>query len=411
MAYELLLEDPKKKKYEVLPDQSDSFVDKLGTGIASTGLRALETVAGTPGNILSAGFGGLNYLTSGAVPSYEQIQEKLPPILPTTAQLRASTKKLSGEKFEPKSPLEQKYQSGIETVTSLMTPLGPLGKGLKFGKALKGAIGGELLQGAAEKLGFGGTVQGIAKTLGVLGGTLGFNTRQLMKTYEKNYDEFGKIAQGRKINAKPLEKGIEELRSKWVEQGDSQAKAFARERLNVVDSIIQEGKVDAGKLWRLKKDLNTHYPNASDTEISFIKELRDLEKNALREIGPQYNLLESADDIYTSLKESDRTLRLIHKSLPKVPISSLLKGLFGVGAYFKQVPVAAGLYGAGKITSEGKKIWKFLNTDTGWKYYSQILKDSAAGNTANLSKDLAKLNEAAFEFEKVKDKPVYEIID
>jgi len=403
-------------EYELLDNEPESLGKQAAKGLLRTGARTFETVAGLPGNILSTGLGALNYVGKAIgdqqpIPTYEELQQKLPVSLPTTEQLRSATQRLTGPELEPTTEWGKKYDSAVETITSLMTPLGPLGKGAKFTTALKGSLGGEIAQTIAQGLGGSDLTQAIAKTAGVMGGVLGFRKGELKKVYEKNYDEFGKLAKGKKIPAAPLREKIESIYDKYT-KGDSPAKNFARERLLAIESAIEGDKIDAGRLWELKKDANLHFSDASKAERQVLHDIISVEKDTLKAIGPNYKMLEQADDIYSSFLESDRATKFIKKHMPSgVALSPLVKGLLGVGTYATgKLPAVAAGAGIYKGVSEGNRLRKFLGTSTGKEFYINILKDAFAGNATNLTKDIAKLNGVAKEFELLDDKE-YELID
>lgn len=404
-------------KYKLLPDEpvSQGYGKTLTQGVGQGAARIFETLAGTPGNILSAGLGAGNFVTKklgfdNPISTYEDIQKELPASLPTSSQLREGTKRLTGENFEPQSEPAKFANNVLETTTSLATPLGPLGGGLKIGNALKGALTGEAVSYLSKKLGGSDTTQGIAKLLGTIGGTLAFQGKDLSKLAEKNYNEVQKSIEGKKIPAKSLKNSIEKLWEKYT-VGDSPAKKFAQERLLSVDGIINEGKIDAGALYKLKKNANEHWTTANKAERKVLKDIIDIEKETLKGIGADYSKLEMADDIYKSFQESGKALSFIQKHAPSLSTFPWwLKGLFGAGSSLAgKLPHAAAGYGTYKVLNEANMIRKFLSTPSGIKYYGNVLKDGFSGNARGVAHNMAKLNNAAQEFE---DKqPKYKLLD
>lgn len=401
-------------KYELLEDIEEPST--LGTDIAKgairTGARLFESAAGTPGNILSTGLGALNYVGQAIgdphpIPTYEQIQEKLPVSFPTTAQLRGATQNLTGSELEPESPLGEKYDSAVQTVGNLIAG------GTNFIPAIKGAIGGELFDTVAEYLGGGDLVRGIAKTAGIFSGVGTFRGRELKKTYEENYDKFGKSIEGKKVPSKELYQDIEKIYDEYVASGDSPAKNFARERLKAIEQSIDGDSIDASKLWKLKKNANKFFAEASSDERKVLTQIIEAEKKALAHLGPDYKFLEAADDIYSSFMQSSSAMRVIKKAIPNADsLVPWLKPILGIGAHATQkLPYAAGAYGIFKGAKEINMARKFLGTNTGKEFYTKILKDAAGGSAATIAKDVAKLNNAAKKFEHDESKPKYELLE
>lgn len=417
MKYKLLPDEPSTQSYKILPDQKqeEGYGSQLGKGATQVAARLFENVAGTPGNILSAGLGAGNWATKKLgfprpISTYEEIQKELPVSLPTTPQLREATQRLTGEMLEPKSELGKTATNIFETATNLALPLGPLGGGMKIGTALKGALTGEATSYLAKKLGGSDTTQGIAKLLGTLGGTLAFRGKDLSQLAEKNYNEVQKNIAGKTIPAEALKKNTEKLWDKYT-VGDSPAKKYAQERLMAIDGIINEGKVDAGALYSLKKNANEHWTSANKAERKVLKDIIDMEKDALKGIGADYSKLQMADDIYKSFNESGKAMSFIQKHAPSLATFPWwLKGLFGAGSNLAgKLPHAAAGYAGYKVLNEANMIRKFLNTPSGLKYYGNVLKDGFAGNARGVAKNMAKLNSSAQEFDK--EQPKYKLLD
>lgn len=405
-------------KYQLLPDVQESPLatgaKALAHGVGQTAARIGETIVGAPGDILSAGLGVANWATKDKhfpIPSYEQLQESLPVSLPTSSQVRAFTKEKTGGALEPQSEPAKFANSIIETATSLAAPGGLIGKGMKVGTALKGAAAGETFGYLAKALGGSNLTSGVAKALGTLGGTTAFRGKELKELSKKNYEELASALPGNSIPSKGLAKSIEELRTKYT-VGDSPAKGFAQDRLAAINDAISGSKIDAGKLWNLKKNANEHFATANKAERKVLHDIISAEKEALKSI-PNYEKLEMADDIHRAFIDSDKATKFIRSHAPSsLKYAPWLKGLFFAGSTATgKLPLVGAAYGGFKIANEARMVSKFLNTSSGKKYYGDVLKAGFDGNARAVTQNMAKLNNAALEFEKGEKQPKYVLLD
>ena len=108
--------------------------------------RAGEAVAGLPGDIASlAGTVG-NLVSGGNLPTYEDVQEKLPISLPTSSQIREGlTKRITGEALEPKNWVESLADDVVGDFATMT------GLGLKA-PAMMGKVGKLLFPGMPDNL-------------------------------------------------------------------------------------------------------------------------------------------------------------------------------------------------------------------------------------------------------------------
>src|SRR6185369_6976858 len=104
----------------------------LGGAALRTGLRTAarigEAAVGLPGDIAQAALGAANYVSGGAVPTYGQVQEKLPISLPTSENVKQFQEKATGEYLKPQGENEQTWDDFVGLVTQLAIPIsGPAG--------------------------------------------------------------------------------------------------------------------------------------------------------------------------------------------------------------------------------------------------------------------------------------------
>ena len=162
------------------------------------GSRFVSGLVGSYGDTADLGLNLASYLTRGTIPTYNQVQGKLPISLPTSEQTQGAIDKGTGEFFKPHSETEKTIGDYFSLAGSLFGPGGikNLVKGIwKGGTALAGlfkvaqktvkiAAGGEGAQYAAKKLGYGETGQKIAK-LGAIVLASGHGSRDTLTNTEK----------------------------------------------------------------------------------------------------------------------------------------------------------------------------------------------------------------------------------
>lgn len=148
------------------------------------GARAFESVAGAPGDLISAGLGAANYLSGGTTPTYGDLQKNSPVSIPTSENIKESLGKHTKGYTNPQSGAEEVFDDVIGTAAAIFGPgklkqLAAPYKGLKaaskvllpFGgivskeRALGMALAGTGAGLTAEAFDFGPIGQGVAKML------------------------------------------------------------------------------------------------------------------------------------------------------------------------------------------------------------------------------------------------------
>ena len=142
--------DRKEKSQNIEPKISESE-SPIGYGVR-TGARTLANIgsriAGAPGDILSAGVGVGRWLTGGEegpLPSYSQIQEKLPVSVPTSENIRQFAGDVTGGYTNPQSKSEQFVDDVIGDIASIFIPA-------RAKIPLKGALSTLFSEGTAAKI-------------------------------------------------------------------------------------------------------------------------------------------------------------------------------------------------------------------------------------------------------------------
>lgn len=187
-----------------LPSTGMGEDSESGLGMATrTGARTLaragETIAGTPGNLLSLALNAGNWVTGKKIPGSETIQEYA-----TSEGIKKHvTEGLTGEYLKPQGKGEEYWDEFVGDTAGLLVPfLGTAAKGGKTlamaGKALgKAAAVAGVAQGAGhatEKL-FDSPIAGTGVKLGVtLLGTTALGSKLLSTAVKDRYETADKLA-------------------------------------------------------------------------------------------------------------------------------------------------------------------------------------------------------------------------
>lgn len=287
--------------------------------------RAAEAIAGFPGDLASLGLGAANWATSGATPTYEDVQKKLPVSLPTSQQLQEATGRATKGYTNPQGKAEETIDNVVGIVAGLWGPsflkpklinglakiLSPKGvkvaattlmpfSGTTWQKALKIGAAGEAGSLGAEALGAGPAGQGAAKfafmTMAGLHGTKG----KLKEAQKSAYAARDAVVEGplSKKNTMPINSTIKKVKdfiaktergahtdkdiildvAKQVESGLEKSKGLAadvglQERAGVADVLTQ------------KKHINQRYGLATRQYVSGDKYLPESARGELGELG------------------------------------------------------------------------------------------------------------------------------
>ena len=279
---------------------------RSGVGLASD---IGADIAGTPGNIASLGLGFGNWLSGGAIPTYQQIQEKLPISIPTGEDIKGAISKATGGYTEPQSGTESTIRDVLGTAASLALPsrlAGKAGAGLskllspekatKVGKAaekvflpfsglevsptraLALATAGEVGAKGSEALGGGPVEQALSKIL-FMGAANTAGTRQKLNKAMGDYFDKAENAvksniiqtTGERANAVSV-KGVDQIVNTLEHELATSASPYKENMAHVLSKFKQAesnasptGKLagarehavfKADDLMRLDKDLN-----------------------------------------------------------------------------------------------------------------------------------------------------------
>ncbi len=423
--------------YKLKPDVPDNADESLPGLALRTGLRTAarvgETVAGLPGDILGAGLGAANYLTSGAVPTYGQVQENLPVSLPTSQNIKEFHEKATGEYLKPQSSTEELGDEFIGLVSALVSPakgIAGLTSAAKIGKSLSKIPQAAKLAGAAlggaqavkvlggKELAQEGTKLGIMLASGFVGGR-----KALAQKAEEAYGVVNAIPETVTHKVPGLESTIKRLQ-KYTEVGHlTEDKKAIQEFANSVEQSLEKGTkrtfkngktsieraIPVKELVQLEKDgtqllRDPKFPKQAKPYLSTLK--KEFE-TALKEYGqtnkPWLAAYEESKDIYRGLHKRSVINQFLddNLSVEKTLKSGFTKGLLFGGSFFYAPAATVGSLAGGMAAKQAIKGVEFLaNSKNAQKYYVDALKAAANNNKNAFIQSARKLDHESLKFEK-----------
>ncbi len=411
---------------DALPQSYDTSNENIGEtllrGAARTGARAAETVAGLPGSIAQAGFGIGNYLTGGAIPTYKEVQEKLPVSLPTPENIREFHEPYTGEYLKPQGPVEELGDELTNLITSLITPAtGALGLAskAKLGKAASQlpraakiagtAIGGSEL---VKQLG-GSELAGEATKLGVLlaSGIPG-GRKALEDQAKKAYDITKDVADDVFIKAPKLKEIASKL-AKQVQLGHlTEDKEAVQDLLKSFDKAFEKGSsftkkgryeprgIQVKEAAQLEKDINQllNSPKLPKQAQPPLLQLKEELQSALTEYGSHHpewgKAYKESKEIWRALHARSGISKFLEKhfDLEELLENKLTKSVLFGGAIYS-LPKTAAIVAPGIAASELlKAVELFARSPQAKKYYWDAIKAASKDNKNGFINSARKLD-------------------
>lgn len=378
--------------------------DALERGILRTGARVGESLLGLPGDLASLGLGAANYLSGGAIPNYEQIQEKLPVSLPTTQQNREFLRKHTGEYLEPQSKLEE---FADEVASDLSTLLLPVKGKIPFKAALGRALGANAASFFTKELGGGPLAQAGAKIgVSLLAGLPGMRGK-LETTMGQAYDNARKSSGRGTADTTKLSTRARKIYDA-ANKGDSPNKDFIKERARAVERIADTGKSSIADVVTLKQDLNRQVrenaQNLSKGDKKIIGSLLDEVHTILDKYGNKNKTFgenfRQAEDIYRGLNTRSLITDVLERNLKPSKINNPIAKsiLYTAGAFYS--PATALKIAGGALASReiAKTFDLFKNSKEAQKYYKEFLEQALKNHGPAAARAAVKFDEAATDY-------------
>lgn len=410
---------------------------KLGAGV---GKQVIAGGLGGAGDLLSAGFGAANYVANksgiGSVPSYSDIQSKLPLSLPTSEDISNRIDKWTGGYTAPQGGFEEALQDAAGAFGSLFMPAkaaGVLAKGFsKLGASGKSAnlatkillpfSGVQLSSGRAMKLAAAGTLG--AKTAEAMGGdpitqTMGRLTATVLAGYpgprkafseaaHNNYELAKKEFGSDKTSIVNLKSEIGKLEKKFLRENIPYRDEMDDILSGVKTSLAQskDGKMSVNELIKLKQGLNARFSWSETPKIQGDKgylprELRGPLGELIDEVkqpidraavvnpkaGKSYFL---ADDITRGLNKTEKSTQWLKRYSHLGQHAHSFSGIL--------LRMAAGLtLGGFEHIAKIKDFFKAYPPAR--KYYLNIIDAASKENKAAFIKNLAQLDKISRHYE------------
>lgn len=423
-------ENQERQQPSIPRSQEESLLGTLGRGTARTAARVGESILGLPGDIGSLALGLPSYLTGGKTPTYEQAQQKIPILPPTSAQLSEKVNELTGGYTAPQNEIESlfdditglagaiagpgklpgtiaKVSPKIAAVAKAVFPFA--GREMPVTKALKMAAAGKAGSLIAENVFEAGP---IGQTIGNVSGMLLMGIPDVRRkvenlrniTYEAAENKFGL----QEIKTAPILKNLTMLKDRFKKQAIPH-KEMVDTIINEVESGLKESgsNVRVNDLMKIEQGLNKRYSWSDIPKFEGSREYipRDVRKP----------LSEVTNEISKSIAQAGLSNKEAGKSY--LQAKNLHKGLSqerGITRWLeKHGKIPAGLNsnltkllfkkGLGAVTEWIQKYSKsadaFFNEGT-QKHFRQFLKEAALDNSLAAIKELSKIDKIASSLEK-----------
>ncbi len=394
----------KLKKPVKQPSQEDFMTDEdfersIETANARIWNRIGETVLGAPGDIASF-FTGL----------FGDEQQTIP----TSRDIRSAGKKITGEALEPKTGMEEKIDEFVSDVASFSLP------GTGQFKAIRNIgipiIGGLMKEGlkygnASEKTQAYGKV-GTMVVLDLLSRRTGGAKKYAGSLFQQAEEALPK---GVSFDASKLEKSLDTLEKTMTMGGTRPSTKKSLDKILEIKKEIKNGKIEGKRLAAYRSSINEAIDEIGGFNLEVpikqkpaaIRNLNQVKSEVIKtldEYGGKYNpeyqkLSRDANEAWAAYEKSNKIASFIQK---KVPYASKSKS---AGLLFSSTPVigpaaAAILNPAGGVgltaAALGYQSYKVLDrvvrSPVLRKYYINSLKEAAAGNVSQTTKNLKLLD-------------------
>jgi nicotinamide mononucleotide (NMN) deamidase PncC len=349
-------------------------------------VRAGEALAGLPGNLAALGAQGIKYATGADNAALNYVADN--PL--TSSSIRENvTKPLTGETFEPQSPASELYQDVVGTALSLVVPGGGLGGGLSKAltntvKASAAVAGGKITGGALRAIGADpvSSALGEAVATGVfMGGQFKNKVEDAKKSLYKKADS---IAESSKdvINTQGLRKKLNEVHNA-VSSRDMQGKKFIQERLIGLEELANNPRATVRQTWNALKDLNSHWVDAPDGIIPYMKQLNESLNSELLNYGLKNDAwaqsFPKAQALASGLFKAERAAETVRnsKSLTSIPwVGKWINAGKGIAANTQELKTLA------NSSPQAQKMFQ--------QFYARVLAQDIAG-AANKARQLERI--------------------
>jgi ElaB/YqjD/DUF883 family membrane-anchored ribosome-binding protein len=395
---------PKNTKFPF--EEENDLERNIERNVAQGTSRIGEAVLGAPGDILSMIKGFVGDIPVGGV---------IGEFLPTSGELKEISEKTSLGYTKPKSELEEKSGEVLQDIASFAMP----GAGqYSFLRNIGIPVVSNLAKQGIKSI--GKEEQGDAAKIGLMIGLDLISHRQGgAKKFAGNlFNQSEKIVpEGAKLSSPTFEKSLSKLEKTLSSGGTSPSTEKALKKVNEIKSKIDNGKIEVKELIDFRKKINEIIAETGGFEVQLpkaikkkaIANLHDVKKeviNGLNEYGKKSNpeflkLNKAANEAYGAYESSNKMAKFIKDTSSKFMHHTGMKALFGLGGGYGVLthPIGAAKTAGATIPLiagyEGYKILhQVLKSPTLRKYYGNILKGAASGNTAQVTRNVKALDQS-----------------
>lgn len=400
---------PKEKKIspELFEGESEEETQRnIERSQARSLSRIGETVLGAPGDIASL------------VSTLFGEEKKT---LPTSKELKGLSEKASFGYTKPQTEFEKTADEFVSDTAAMALPgSGKYNFIRNIGIPLVGSLVKEGLKyNNAEEKTQAYSKMGSMVALDLISRRSGGIKKHISDLWEKAEKVTPK---GVSVNASGLEKSLDKLEKSLTAGGKQPSTMKSLEKIGEIRNEIKNGKIPLDRLIPFRKSINAVIDEMGgfSYEVPFkyrpqakfnLNQVKSNVINTVNEYAEKFNpelgkAWKNANEASAAYSQSNKIANFIQKKIPYVPKSEAVLKLFSyaplAGAASLAKMSVPGAAAAGLATS-GYQTFKILNrmknSKVLRKYYSNVLKNAAAGNVPQTTKNLKALDENSYLFE------------
>lgn len=396
--------------------EEETTPQKLGRNIARSGARAVESLGGIGGDLLSLISQGVEKggkalgVPEEVIEKGKTIGKSLSPLggLPTSEEIKEKfSERLGGEYLKPQSSGEEFSDEIVGDAAQLLLPI--KGK-IPFGKQLlkhtlralgtaAGANSAASIAGAlgAEEKGKTATKLGSMLLMGALG-------RGSPKKYVGNlYKEAEEAIKGApRVPTHDLRAGIREIERGLRKGLKAPSEKAVLSKIKELNKKMARGTIGVDELWASKRSLNEEMAKALFESPS--KGAKARAKNLFKSVNKKINTeldkyakdnpafgkaYKSAEEGFAALAQSELLGNFIRNNAKYSPNSILLYPLIHA---FPGTSAAAAAGGAGAYKG-AQLAYRLAKSKALRTHYKNVLKAAAQGNSGAMNNNLKKMDE------------------
>jgi hypothetical protein len=388
--------------FKLLPEEAppeapkESFGGTTLRGLARTGIRAAEQVAGFPGDILSIANEFVARPLVGSVTGkptepYEKLG--ISKIFPSTEQLREGDIRQT-EFLKPQNKVEKFIDDIVTDATSLFIPgkkITGIGKGI--GSSLIKSVGANVAKETVKDL-TADEKKGAYAHLGALTLLSFIDKNGAAKAISQGYAPLeARAAKLSPVSSTALESNLKNLSQKVSKGSLAPSEKFIVDEVNEVLGKVKNNTIAPEELWALKRSLNEKLSKvlfdipqkgtqqrARKLATGITKELDNALKLTQKQDPTFYKDLKSWNHAYATFNDSNLISKWIDNNVKYSPATVGLLHLFG-GKLAATASTAAVPYQAYKI------LYRLKSPELA-KHYTKALSAAAAQDSVIFNREL-----------------------